>query len=53
MILFAVIGAKRKRALFTVSVENIFFKENVVASLPKKTMKHSNLERPLDPLISF
>ena len=36
----------KERVLFTISVENILFKENKVVSLPNKTMKHSNLNRP-------
>ena len=43
--------ARRKQTLFTMGVENILFKENKVILLPNKAIKHSNLNRPLDPLI--
>ena len=39
------------RALFTLSVGYIVFKENKVILLPNKTMKHTKANRPLEPLI--
>ena len=43
---FVVIGAKRKQAHFTVSMENIMFKVNKAVLLPGKTMKHPYADRP-------
>ena len=50
-ILFIIIDDGEKPTLFTVSVENILFKENKLFLLPNKTMKESNQIRPLSPLI--
>ena len=49
--LFIILGAHRKQALFTLSVDNIVFKENKVILLPNKTMKHTKANRCLEPLI--
>ena len=59
--LFIIFGASRKQAIFTWSVDNIVFKENKVVFflskwkkvilLPKKTMKHTKANTPLEPLI--
>ena len=51
VMLFIILGASRKQALFTLSVENIVFKENKIILLPNKTMKHTKANRPLEPLI--
>ena len=51
VMLFIILGASRKQALFTLSVENIIFKENKIILLPNKTMKHTKANRPLEPLI--
>ena len=49
--LFIILAASRKQALFTLSVDNIVSKENKVILLPNKTMKHTKANRPLEPLI--
>ena len=51
VMLLIILGARRKQALFTLSVDNIVFKENKVILLPNKTMKHTKANRPLEPLI--
>ena len=52
-VVFIILGARRKQALFTLSTYNVIFKENNFSLLPNKTMKHSNLNRPLDCLVTF
>ena len=51
VMLFIILGARRKQALFTLSIGNIIFKENKVILLPNKTMKHTRPNTPLEPLI--
>ena len=51
VMLFIILGARRKQALFKLSVDNIVFKENKVILLPNKTLKHTKANRPLEPLI--
>ena len=51
LILFIILGARRKQVLFKLSVDNIVFKENKVILLPNKTLKHTKANRPLEPLI--
>ena len=51
VMLFNILGARRKHALFKLSVGNIVFKENKVILLPSKTLKHTKANRPLEPLI--
>ena len=51
VILFIILGVRRKQALFTLSVDNIVLKENKFILLPSKTMKHTKVNRPLEPLI--
>ena len=51
VMLFLILGARRKQALFTLSVDNIVFKENKVILLPNKNMKHTKGNRPLERLI--
>ena len=51
LMLFIILGARRKQALFTLSVDNIVFKENKVILLPNKTMKNTKANRPSEPLI--
>ena len=45
--LFIILGAHRKQALFTLSNDNIIFKENKVILLPNKTIKHTKRNTPL------
>ena len=52
VMLFIILGTRRKQALFTLSVENFVFKENKVILLPSKTMKHIKANRPLEHSIS-
>ena len=49
--LFIILGARRKQALFTLSTDNIIFKENKVILLSNKTMKHTKPNTALEPLI--
>ena len=51
VILFIILGARRKQNLFTLSINNIIFKENKVILLPNRTMKHTKPNTPLEPLI--
>ena len=51
VMLFMILGARRKQALFTITVDNIIIGENKIVFLPNKTLKHSNIHRPLKPLI--
>ena len=51
VMLFIILGARRKQVLFTLSTDNIIFKENKVILLPNKIMKHTKLNTPLEPLI--
>ena len=41
VMLFIISGARKKQALFTLSTNNIIFKENKVILLSNKTMKHT------------
>ena len=50
VMLFIILGARRKQALFTLSVDNIVFKENKVILLPNKNMKHTKGNGPLESL---
>ena len=49
--LFIILGARRKQALFTLSNDNIIFKENKVILLVNKTTKYTKPNAPLEPLI--
>ena len=51
IMLFIILGARRKQALFPLSTDSINFKENKVILLPNKTMKHTKSNTPLEPLI--
>ena len=51
IMLFIILRARRKQTLFTLSTNNIIFKENKVILLPNKTMKHTQPNTPLEPLI--
>ena len=48
--LFLVLSARRKQALFTINNESIIFSDNKVILLSNKTLKHTNPKRPLEPL---
>ena len=50
VMLFLILGARRKQALFTINIENIIFADNTVILLPNKTLKHTNPNRLLEPL---
>ena len=39
------------KSLFTITVDNIVVEENKIAFFPNKTLKHTNTNRPLEPLI--
>ena len=51
VMLFIILGARRKQVLFTMSVDDIIIEENKIVFLPNKTLKHSNIHRPLESLI--
>ena len=51
VMLFMILGACRKEALFTMTVDNIITEENKIVFLRNKTLKQSNTHRPLEPLI--
>ena len=44
-------GARRKQALFTITVDKIVVEENKIVFQLNKTLKHENDRRPLEPLI--
>ena len=50
VMLFLILGARRKQAIFTIHTDNIIFADNKVILLPNKTLKHTNPNRPLEPL---
>ena len=43
--LFLILGARIKQALFTINIDNISFADNKVILLPNKTLKHTNPNR--------
>ena len=45
-----ILGACRKQALFTMTVDNIITEESKIFFLPNKTLKQSNTHNPLEPL---
>ena len=51
VMLFMILGARRKQALLTITVDNLTIEENKIVFLPNKTLKHSNIHRPLESLI--
>ena len=51
VMLFMILGARRKHALSKIYVGNIIFKDDKVILLPNKTLKHSKPTIPLQPLI--
>ena len=51
VILFIFLGVRRKQALFTITLNSIIIEENEIFFLPNKTLKLSNIHRPLEPLI--
>ena len=51
VMLFMILGARRKQALFTIPVDNIRVEENKIVFLPNKALKHSTIHRPLEPSI--
>ena len=51
IMLFTILGARRKHALFTLSNGNIIFKENKVILSLNKTIKHTEPNTPLESLI--
>ena len=40
------LGAHRKQALFTITVDKIVVQENKIVFLPNKTLKHTNTCTP-------
>ena len=51
VMLFMILGARRKHALSLIYVDNIVLEDDKVILLPNKTLKHSKPTRPLQPLI--
>ena len=51
VMLFMILGARRKHALSLIHVDNIVLEDDKVILLPNKTLKHSKPTRPLQPLI--
>ena len=51
IMLFIILGARKKLTLFTLSTDNMIFKENKVIFFPNKTLKHTKPNTPLEPLI--
>ena len=50
VMLFLILGARKKQPLFTINIDNIIFADNKVILLQSKTLKHTNPNRPLEPL---
>ena len=50
VMLFLILGARRKQTLFTINIENIIFTDNNFILLPNKTLKHANPNRSFEPL---
>ena len=48
---FMILGARRKQALFTITVDNTATEGNKIVVLLNKTLKRSNIHRPLEPFI--
>ena len=46
VILFMILGVRRKQALFTITVNSIIIEENEIFFLANKTLKHSNIHKP-------
>ena len=46
-----ILGARRKQALFTITVDNTATEGNKIVVLLNKTLKRSNIHRPLEPFI--
>ena len=42
VMLFLILGPRRKQELFTINIDNIIFPDNKVMLLPNKTLKHTN-----------
>ena len=42
-----------KQALFTINIDNIIFADNKLNLLPNKALKHTNPNRPLEPLTYY
>ena len=51
VMLFIILGARRKQTLFTLSINNILLKENSVTLLSNKTMTQIKPNEPIEPLI--
>ena len=51
VMLFMILGPRRKHAHSAIYVDNITFNDDKVILLPNKTLKHSKPTRPLQPLI--
>ena len=51
IVIFMILGAHRKQALFTETVDNIVTEENKIVFLPSKILKYTNTHRPLEPLV--
>ena len=51
VMLFMILGARRKHALSLIYVDNIVLEDDKVILLPNKTLKHSKPTGPLQPLI--
>ena len=50
VMLFLILGTRRKQAIFTIHINNINFADNKVILLPNKTLKHTNPNKPLELL---
>ena len=50
VMLFLILDARRKQALFTIPINNIIFADDKVIFLPNKTLKHTNPNKPLELL---
>ena len=50
VMLFMIPGAHRKQASFTITVDNITVEDKKIVFLPNKTLKHSKIHTPFEPL---
>ena len=51
VILLLILGASRKQALISVTVESVLLDHHRVTLLPNKTLKHSTSKSPLKPFV--
>ena len=51
VMLFTILRARTKQALFTITIDNIVTEETKIFFLPNKNIKYSNTPRILEPVV--